>query len=111
MARRRPSNIIIESAKIWYSKAMKATLLYKPNSEHERVVIDYVRDFGIQTGKTLPVLDAESRDAIDLCQTYDIMRFPAIIVTGDDGAVQQLWQGEPLPRIGELSYFVPDGRG
>lgn len=89
---------------------MKVTVLYKPHSDHARAVEDYTRDFTSQTGKTLPVLDAESREGSDMAQLYDIMQFPAIVVSGDDGSVQQLWQGQALPRIGELSYFVPAER-
>lgn len=85
---------------------MKTLLLYRPNSEHERLVLDYVRDFKMQTGKELPTLDVDSREGIELCRLYDIMQYPAIVVTDEDGKVQNIWAGESLPRVGEVSYYV-----
>ncbi|MGH7196209.1 MAG: hypothetical protein ACREGJ_00400 [Candidatus Saccharimonadales bacterium] len=89
---------------------MKTVLLYRPNSEHERVVLDYLRDFERVTGKQLPTMDVDSREGIEKVQLYDIMQYPAILATDNEGHVQQLWQGEPLPRIGEVSYYVEDKR-
>ncbi|HET9411951.1 MAG TPA: hypothetical protein VFO38_03825 [Candidatus Saccharimonadales bacterium] len=85
---------------------MKTLLLYRPNSDHERLVLDYVRDFKMQTNKELPTLDVDSREGVELCRLYDITQYPAIIVTDDDGKVQNVWSGESLPRIGEVSYYV-----
>lgn len=85
---------------------MKTQLFYRPNSEHERLVIDYLRDFKMQTGKELPTVDVDSREGVELCRLYDIMQYPAIVVTDDEGKVQNIWVGESLPRIGEVSYYV-----
>lgn len=85
---------------------MKTLLLYRPNSEHERLVLDYLRDFKMQTGKDLPTMDVDSPEGMQLCQDYDIVQYPAIIATDNDGHVQNTWIGEPLPRISEVSYYV-----
>jgi hypothetical protein len=85
---------------------MKTLLLYRPNSEHERQVIDYMRDFKMQTGKDIPTMDVDTPEGMELCRLYDIMQYPAVIVTNDDGHVQNVWVGDPMPRIGELSYYV-----
>jgi hypothetical protein len=85
---------------------MKTLLLYRPNSPHERVVLDYLRDFKMQTGRDLPTLDIDTPEGIELCRIYDIMQYPAILVRNDDGHMQNIWVGEPLPRIGEVGYYV-----
>jgi len=85
---------------------VKALLLYRPNSEHERQALDYLRDFKMQTGKDLQTMDVDSPSGSQFIQTYDIVQFPAIIVTDDDGAVQNLWLGDSLPLANELSYYV-----
>jgi len=85
---------------------MKTVLLYKSNSEHERQALDYLRDFTAQTGKTLPTLNPDSPEGADLCRLYDIMQFPTILVTDNDGHMQQLWSGDHLPTYSEVSYYV-----
>jgi hypothetical protein len=86
---------------------MKTLLLYRPNSEHERQALDYLRDFTMQTGKTLPTLDPDSREGVEMCRLYDIMEFPAIIALDGEGHVQGVWTGT-LPTYGEVSYYVTD---
>lgn len=83
-------------------------MLYRPNSEHERRALDYLRDFAAQTGKTLPTLDPDSREGVELCRLYEIMQFPAIIATDNEGHMQNLWTGDQLPTYGEVSYYVPE---
>lgn len=89
---------------------MKTVLLYKPNSEHDTKVGDFVRDVKMQTGKDVPIMDADSPEGIDFAQLYDIMQFPAIVVTDEEGHVQNVWQGDQFPLINELSYYLPDNR-
>lgn len=87
---------------------MKTVLFYRPNSEHERRALDYLRDFAAQTGKKLPTLDPDSREGAELCRLYEIMQFPAIIATDDEGHLQNLWTGDRLPTYSEVSYYVPE---
>lgn len=87
---------------------MRTILLYRPNSEHERQALDYLRDFTAQTGKKLPTMDPDSPAGTDLCRMYDIMQFPAILVTDDDGAMQNLWTGGNLPTYSEVSYYIDE---
>ena len=85
---------------------MKTVLLYRANSEHERLVLDYLRDFKMQTGKDLPTMEVDSAEGMELCRMYDIVEYPAILARNNDGQVQNLWTGQTLPRIGEVSYYV-----
>jgi hypothetical protein len=55
---------------------MKVVILYRPNSETERSVQEYVREFSRETGKAITLVDSDSIQGIDMARLYDIMRFP-----------------------------------
>jgi len=85
---------------------MKTYVIYKDASDHARAVIDYLRDFERQTGKTLNVIDPESSEGASLCRTYDVVEYPTIVATDNNGIMQQMWRGLPLPTISEISYYA-----
>lgn len=84
---------------------MKTLLFYRPNSEHERMVIEYMREFEYRTGKQLPTVDVDSKEGIALCQAHDVVRYPTIMALDDQGREVQRWDGEMLPQISEISYY------
>lgn len=85
---------------------MKAVIIYKNESDHAREVLDYLRDFERQTGHVLETLDPDTPDGASFCRTYDIVEYPSIVAMSDDGMLQNLWRGRPLPTISEVSYYV-----
>lgn len=85
---------------------MRTVIVYKIESDHAREVTDYLRDFSRQTGKFLEEMDPETRDGESFCRAYDIVEYPTLIALSDDGRVQNMWRGRPLPRIDEVSYYV-----
>ena len=85
---------------------MRTVVVYEDSSEYSRVVSDYLRDFTRQTGHELDVIDPTTKDGADFCRSYDIVEYPSIIALSDDGALQNLWRGLPLPTISEVSYYV-----
>jgi hypothetical protein len=85
---------------------MKAVVVYKDESDYAREVLDYLRDFKRQTGHDLETIDPDSPDGIDFCRAYDIVEYPSIVAISDDGVMQNLWRGRPLPTISEVSYYV-----
>lgn len=85
---------------------MKVVVLSKDNMDYSRTVIDYLRDFKLQTGRELEVLDPESPDGVSFCQTYDILEFPTLVAISDEGVMQNQWRGLPLPTISEVSYYA-----
>jgi hypothetical protein len=85
---------------------MKVYVIYKNESDHAREVLDYLRDFERQTGHVLETIDPESKDGIAKCETYDIVEYPSILAVSDDGHLQNLWRGRPLPTISEVSFYV-----
>lgn len=85
---------------------MKAVIIYKVESDHAREVTDYLRDFARQTGHQLETIDPETRDGADFCRAHDIVEYPSVVALSDDGALQNLWRGRPLPTISEVGYYV-----
>lgn len=85
---------------------MKIVVIYKDNTEHARDVIVFLHDFEYQTGHRLEVVNPDTQEGVQLCELYDVLEFPTIIATSDDGAMQKIWNGLPLPTINELSYYA-----
>jgi hypothetical protein len=93
----------------WYAdKSMKALLFYRPDSSHERTVIDYLREFQQRTGKDLPTVDVDTPSGIFMCETYDIVRYPTVLALDDQGEELQRWDDEMLPQINEVSFYMQD---
>lgn len=85
---------------------MKTFIVYKEESDHARAVIDFMRDFYKQTGKEIETVDPETRAGADTCRTYDIVEYPSVVTLDDNGILQNMWRGIPLPTISEVSYYV-----
>lgn len=85
---------------------MKTIIVYKDDTDYARTVTDYLRDFARQTGHEIETLNPDTADGADFCRTYDIVEYPSVIAMSDDGHMQNLWRGLPLPTISEVSYYV-----
>lgn len=85
---------------------MKTLLFYRPNSAHERVALDYIRDFHMRTGKELETMDVDTPEGAELCRLYEIIDYPAILARDTEGRLLNLWMGEPLPRFDEVGYYT-----
>ncbi|HRN97414.1 MAG TPA: hypothetical protein PLZ58_03160 [Candidatus Saccharibacteria bacterium] len=85
---------------------MKAVVIYKEQTDYARTVIDYLRDFERQTGRKLETMDPETPDGAQFCRVYDVVEYPTILALSDNGILQNMWRGLPLPTIKELSYYA-----
>lgn len=85
---------------------MKTIAIYEDNREYTREVTDYLRDFERQTGHQLEELDPTSKEGADFCRAYDVVEYPSLVAMADDGTLQNMWRGLPLPTISEVSYYV-----
>lgn len=88
---------------------MKVLALYHPNSEHERAILTFQRDFLQRTGFDTELVSLETPEGAYKASVYDITRYPAIMVTTDDGQLQKLWEGEQLPLIDEVNGYIVAG--
>jgi hypothetical protein len=85
---------------------MRVAIVYKYESDHAREVLDYLRDFERQTGHSIETIDPDSKEGADTCRAYDIVEYPSVIAISDDGHMQNMWRGRPLPTISEVSFYV-----
>ncbi len=86
---------------------MKAVILYRPNSDHERTVLDYVRDYKrLHPDKNIDLLSLDTVDGADKARLYDITQYPSVMVLTNDGQLQKFWQGELFPLFNELDSYM-----
>jgi hypothetical protein len=85
---------------------MRVVVVSKDDREYSRAVTMFSEDFARQTGRVLEVLDPESREGELFCRTYDILDYPTIAALSNDGQMQNMWQGQALPTISEVSYYA-----
>lgn len=90
-------------------RVMKILVFYRPNSEHARRTEEYMTDLqrmhDVNT-KNLKAISIDTREGSSLATIYDILSFPAIVVTDDYGAYIKGWSGD-LPLMNEvMSYAI-----
>ena len=84
---------------------MSVLVFYKSESEHARAVTEFLHDFEQRTSRVLETVDPESPRGVQLCELYDIVDYPTIIATNEDGQLRNSWRGI-LPTINDVSYYV-----
>ena len=89
---------------------MKVLVLYHPKSEHAGLVEDYAHDYKKSRGRKLELVSLETRDGASTATLYDVTRYPAILALANDGSVQNIWQGLPLPLMNELDQYSEEVR-
>lgn len=85
---------------------MKTFVVYKDESDHARAVLTFLSDFTRQTGRVLETVDPETREGASVCRTYDIVEYPSVVALDDNGVLQNIWRGLPMPTISEVSYYA-----
>ncbi len=86
---------------------MKVFMLYRPNTDHERRVLDYTAEVKRQTGHDIELVSLDTVEGANKAKLYDVMEYPALLVTMNDGHIQQSWSGgEKLPLINEITYYL-----
>jgi len=85
---------------------MKVLVLYRPKSEHGRIIEEYIRDLRSRTRDLkLEVLSIDSRDGSAIASLYDVLSYPAILVLANDGYLQKSWEGTDLPLMDEIVAY------
>lgn len=85
---------------------MRTVVVYRQATDYSRQVEEFLENFHRQTGREVETLDPDTRDGESFCRAYDIVEYPTTIAVSDDGQVQNVWKGLPLPTISEVSYYV-----
>lgn len=89
-----------------YANAMKASILYHPQSEFARGVEEYVHDFKTRTGQEIELISLETKEGANAASLYDIVRYPALLVCQDNGDMVKFWEGEQLPLMNEVAGYL-----
>lgn len=83
-------------------------VVYRPNSEHARMVDNFLRD--IQRMNPGPdrveVINVDTREGAAIASLYDVMSYPKVMAVADDGRLIQDWEAGKMPLISDVSYYV-----
>jgi hypothetical protein len=88
---------------------MKIVVLYRPKSEQEGKAQDYARDYKQLRNRELTLVSLDTIGGDNMAKIYDITQYPAFLAIKDDGQLEQMWQGENLPLMNELDYYIMNG--
>ena len=86
---------------------MKITLLWNEQTDYASEVREWLGDYEHDTGRVADIrqLDPETMEGSDYAGAYDILQYPAVVVTDDDGKVMKMWKGTPMPQIDEVAFW------
>ena len=87
---------------------MNVVMLYHPNSEHERAVLNFERDFEHQTSRKVDLVSLETIEGAEMAKLYDVTQYPAVIAKDVEGKLLKMWEGDRLPLINEVSYYAEE---
>ncbi len=85
---------------------MKVIMLYHPVSEHARRVEEFAKDFERIHHHDIELISLETPEGANLAKVYDIVQYPGIVITQDDGAHMKQWEGDTLPLMTEVAAHI-----
>ncbi len=86
---------------------VKVLVLYRPNSDHGRLVDDFINNFKSSgTSGKIEAVNIDTREGSATAVLYDVTRYPAVLVLRDDGIIQHLWEGLDLPLVNEVVAYI-----
>lgn len=57
-------------------------------------------------GRKVEMISLNGREGAAMASLYDVVQYPAILATTDDGRLLQWWQGEQLPLMNEVAAYA-----
>ena len=86
---------------------MRIIVVYRPNSDHGRVVEEYLHEFGVRNPEVaVEVYSIDTREGAHVAKLYGIVQYPCMLAVRGDGQLAQTWQGLPLPLMNEVAYYA-----
>jgi hypothetical protein len=85
---------------------MKVLVLYRPNSEHGRLVEEFIHDYQDHHSDRLDIMNIDTREGSATATLYDVVQYPAILVLQNNGYPQKIWQGAQLPLMDEIAAYA-----
>lgn len=83
---------------------MRVICIYRDNEDYTRSVEEWLENFRRVTGKEIETMNPDEN--ANFCETYDIVEYPSILALGNAGEVLNLWRGQNLPLLNEVSYYT-----
>ena len=86
---------------------MKIVILYHPQSDHGRIVDEYVRDFTrLNPEVSLKSISVDTREGWSMAELYDITAYPAMLSIREGGELAKCWMDLPLPLMNEVAFYA-----
>ena len=87
--------------------SMKIVILYHPESDHSRVIEEYVHEFVHRNPEiSLEAVSVDTREGANTAARYDIVAYPSMLAIRENGELAKAWDGLPLPLMNEVAYFA-----
>jgi len=86
---------------------MRVVFLYRPKTEQEGKVLDYVREYKMRHPDIQPELvSLETMEGAEMAKLYGVYGYPAILAISRDGSLMQLWQDDHMPLMQDLDSYA-----
>lgn len=86
---------------------MKVLIFYRQDSEQGRVVDEFVHEFKRRYPEhELTLTDVDSVKGSQDADIYDVVQYPTVIATSNDGGTLQRWDPGQMPLMNEVAYFA-----
>ena len=90
-----------------YNISMKIVILYHPQSDHGRIIEEYVHEFVFRNPEvSLQAISVDTREGANMATLYGVIQYPSMLALRDNGSIAKDWQGLPLPLMNEVAYFT-----
>lgn len=66
---------------------------------------EWLREFERRTGREVESVSPDTREGESICNAYDVVEYPTIMVLSNDGAVIASWRGRNLPMFDEVAQW------
>ena len=81
---------------------MRAIIFSTPETKTDSVEVRELLRAVRVNNMRLETYDPTGKQGADLCETYGVMDYPAMVIVSEDGVVRGFWQGK-FPTPSEIS--------
>jgi hypothetical protein len=85
---------------------MRIYIFYRPDSEHERITKEYAERLEKEQDVKVRLINVNTRDGYADASIYDVMQYPTVMVTRDDGQMAKMWAGTDFPQVSDINYIT-----
>lgn len=86
---------------------MKVLIFYRQDSEERRIVDEFIHEFHRRYPELeLTLTDVDTVEGSKDADIYDVVQYPTVIATSNDGATLQRWDPGQMPLMNEVAYFA-----